>query len=528
MKKIIFLATLPLLLLTSCGATGQRIEEDLTTVNIIDDKYRNYYEIFVGSFYDSNRDGMGDLDGVTMKLDYIKETGYNGIWLMPIFTSPTYHKYNATNYYEIDPKYGTMEDLQELIDACHSKGIKLIIDLVLNHCSKQSSLFQDFKSAFIKSVWGEALTEEEENFKDLFSVSETANIGWNYLTNQNGKTYYYECHFDGDMPEFNFDSEFTRSYFKNVIKYYLDMGIDGFRLDAVKYFYKDVTSKNCELLDYFYHYSQSMNPDVYFVGECWDDGLIKSYYRDTDVDSFFHFPMHGTNGGYVRSLNLEGAMQELYLGGLKQLVEYAGENVPAPFLDNHDTSRMAKKNLESSKMSYGLFAMSNGSIFTYYGDEIAMTGAVKPDENVRTFFPWEEGGVGICENPANTAKCEYAHGYLSEQLENPNSMYYYAKKAMFLRNQHPAIARGKILESSTCFDDWDNSTYHYTLINKEYNGEQIGILINFHDTRSVTVNIAEHGYTTVNGQLVVNVDNPILKLNESKLIIPPYGIAILK
>ena len=155
MKKIISLATLPLLLLTSCGATGQRIEEDLTTVNIIDDKYRNYYEIFVGSFYDSNRDGMGDLDGVTMKLDYIKETGYNGIWLMPIFTSPTYHKYNATNYYEIDPKYGTMEDLQELIDACHSKGIKLIIDLVLNHCSKQSSLFQDFKSAFIKSVWGE-------------------------------------------------------------------------------------------------------------------------------------------------------------------------------------------------------------------------------------------------------------------------------------------------------------------------------------------------------------------------------------
>lgn len=526
MKKYIPLL-LPILLLSSCGRAAT-IEEDLVTVDIRDDKYRNYYEIFVGSFYDSDGDGMGDLDGVTQKLDYIKDTGYNGIWLMPIFTSPTYHKYNCKNYYEIDPKYGTMEDLQELIDACHSKGIKLIIDLVLNHCSKENLLFQDFKSAFIKSVSGDTLTEEEELYKDMFAVSSTSKIGWNYLTNVYGTTYYYECHFDSDMPEFNFDSEFTRSYFKEVIKYYLDMGIDGFRLDAVKYFYKDVTVKNCEVLDYFYDYSQTINPDVYFVGECWDDGQIASYYEKTDIDSFFHFPMHGTNGGYVRSLNMNGAMQELYLLGLKDMMEYAGGDVCAPFLNNHDTSRFAKKDLESTKMSYGLFAMSNGATFTYYGDEIAMTGAVKPDENVRTFFPWEPNGAGNCLNPVNTAKCEYAHGFLSEQTEDPNSMYYYAKKAMFLRNQHPAIARGEILETSTVFDDWDNSNYHYTLINKQFEGENLGILINFHDKKPISVNISEFGYSKVAGQLVVDLNKPITKSSDTKINIPPYGIAILK
>ena len=101
------------------GPYGHKIEEDLNSLNIIEDNYRNYYEIFVYSFRDSNGDGKGDLNGVTEKLDYIKDLGYNGIWLMPIHPSLSYHKYDVNNYYEIDKSYGTMEDLEKLIDECH-------------------------------------------------------------------------------------------------------------------------------------------------------------------------------------------------------------------------------------------------------------------------------------------------------------------------------------------------------------------------------------------------------------------------
>lgn len=115
-KKILLLISTMILALTiiSCSDSpyGKEIEEDLTTTNIIDDNYRNYYEIYVRSFYDSNGDGIGDLNGVTAKLDYIKDLGFNGIWLMPINTSSSYHKYNVKDYYEIDPSYGTMDDLK--------------------------------------------------------------------------------------------------------------------------------------------------------------------------------------------------------------------------------------------------------------------------------------------------------------------------------------------------------------------------------------------------------------------------------
>lgn len=530
------LKILPLLFICPLVATGcggpkgpQPIEEDLITQDVRDDKYRNYYEIFVGSYYDSNDDGMGDLNGVTAKLDYIKETGFNGIWLMPIFTSPSYHKYNCSNYYEIDPKYGTMDDFENLIKECHDRDISIIIDLVLNHCSRSNPVFINFKNAFQKYVNGDTLTPEEELYKDMFSTRIGSKQGWSYLCKDNkGNTYNYECNFDSDMPEFNFDSEFARDYLQEVMEYYLDLGVDGFRLDAVKYFYMDNTDRNCEVLDYYYDLAKAINPDVYFVGECWDDGLITKYYEKTDVDSFFYFPMCGTNGGINRSLNMGGVMQEMFLSGLKECNEDAGENVPAPFLDNHDMSRMAKTDLTATKMMYGLLSMMNGSTFTYYGNEIAMTGSVKPDENVRTYFPWEPNGIGNCRNPVNTSKCEYKHGFLSEQIDNPNSMYNYAKKALFLRNQHPAIARGTILETSTCYDDWDNDTYHYTVINKSFEGENLGILINFSNVNELKLDISTLGYTEVVGQLTA-FENTIFTLQgESTLFVPPYGIALLK
>ena len=145
MKKIIsaiLLLSLCVTLFSGCWPLVNKEPEEVQ-LNIIDDKYRNWYEIFVHSYYDTNNDGIGDLKGVTAKLDYIKEMGFNGIWLMPIHPSPTYHKYDVTDYYAIDPDYGTLEDFKELVDEAHKRGIRVIMDLVVNHSSDGHPWFKE-------------------------------------------------------------------------------------------------------------------------------------------------------------------------------------------------------------------------------------------------------------------------------------------------------------------------------------------------------------------------------------------------
>ena len=176
-KLFIMLFLIPLTLLTSCntndedpyaGKFGKKIEEDLVSTNIIEDNYRNYYEIFVRSFNDSDMDLIGDLNGVTNKLDYIKDLGYNGIWLMPINPSDSYHKYDVNDYYSVDKTYGTIDDLKNLINECHKRNIKLIIDLVLNHSGKANPYFSKACSAYDKYLKGLTLTAEEEKYKDFY------------------------------------------------------------------------------------------------------------------------------------------------------------------------------------------------------------------------------------------------------------------------------------------------------------------------------------------------------------------------
>ena len=129
---LVLMAVLCVTALAGCDSRGYKYEHKL---NIVDDNYRNYYEIFVYSFYDSNGDGTGDLNGVTQKLDYIQDMGFNGIWLMPIMPSDTYHKYDVKNYCEIDPKYGTIDDFKTLVGEAHKRGINVVIDMVINHTS---------------------------------------------------------------------------------------------------------------------------------------------------------------------------------------------------------------------------------------------------------------------------------------------------------------------------------------------------------------------------------------------------------
>ena len=285
-KKYICLILAVLLLLGSVGCT--RSEEETPNmpaamVDPIDDNYRTFYQVFVGSFSDGNGDGIGDLRGLINRLDYLndgninsgKSLGVQGIWLSPIFTSPSYHKYDAKDYYEIDWRFGTEEDLKELIGLCHQRNIKLILDLVINHTSSQHPWFIQFKEA-------RATGDTENPYYDYYTCVSTADKA-NGVTYQKiaGVDWWYECNFSGDMPELNYDNPTVRDKMLEVAKYYLDLGIDGFRFDAAKYIYYGDTGKSVEFWDWYMQELTAYCPDIYCVGECWSgETEILDYYSE--------------------------------------------------------------------------------------------------------------------------------------------------------------------------------------------------------------------------------------------------------
>ena len=203
------------------------------------DHYENWYEIFVYSFQDSNGDGIGDLNGVRSRLDYIEEMGYTGLWLMPIMPSPSYHKYDVTDYYDIDPQYGTLEDFRALVQACHERKMKLIIDMPFNHSSSQHPFFVDACKALIngsESIYTDYYCFSQQTGQKQVPVGES---GW----------YYEEQFSGGQMPDLNLDSEAVREEIRQIFEFWLiDVGVDGFRLDAVTSYYAADTAQNVDFL----------------------------------------------------------------------------------------------------------------------------------------------------------------------------------------------------------------------------------------------------------------------------------------
>ena len=515
------------------GPYGKRIVEDLTSTNILDDNYRNYYEIFVRSFCDSDFDGVGDLQGVISKLDYLQDLGYTGIWLMPINLSPTYHKYDVTDYYKVDPKYGTIEDLKELIGECHKRNIKLIIDLVLNHSSADNNYFIKACSAYNKYKKGLTLTEEEAKFKDFYVFYNTKSQVPSGVTAYQapGYDFYYEGNFSSNMPEFNCDSQAVKDEFKNIIKFYLDMGIDGFRLDAVKYFYFNNDKKSIEFLSQINEWTKAINPKAYIVGECWSGTTTIEKYYTSGCDSFFNFSQsvsYASTSGVINGTNPYGRGINTYYNALLSNIALAGENgIPAPFLDNHDMPRYTYAyNARKHKFTFALLAMMNGTIFSYYGDEVGMSGSnadSKPDQNVRIPIKWGDFTTPDCSLLSGVTETLYTYPTVFEQLEDSNSILNYYKKVLLIRNQNPEIARGTIT-----LIEKEKDERQFLFISKTYNGEEIGILFNFSETDNLNIDITTYGYSKVTGQIVIDSSYYVGEQRDGSILLPPYSIVILR
>ena len=286
------------------GVARYRYEQPL---NVIDDAYRTWYEVFVPSFEDSNGDGTGDLAGLTSRLDYLNDgkgggLGVGGIWLMPIMPSPSYHKYDVTDYENVDPAYGTLTDLQLLVAGCHQRGMRLIIDYELNHTSNMHPWFQ----SAIQSIEADPGKPGSNPYLNYYNFVQGKPDSGAYA--QVGTTdWYYEDEFSPSMPDLNLDSPALRAQIAQFTQFWQGLGVDGFSLDAVQTYYGSTSSGDLEkdvgFVNWFTVTCRSVDPDAYVVGEVWNNATtIAEYYR-SDATSFFAFPFAQATGIVATTLN---------------------------------------------------------------------------------------------------------------------------------------------------------------------------------------------------------------------------------
>ena len=423
------------------------IDDAGAVTSTVDGNARVYYQIFVGSFSDSNGDGVGDLRGIINRFDYLNDgdpnsgvsLGVEGIWLSPIFKSPSYHKYDATDYYSIDPKFGTMDDLKELVDLCHSRGVQIILDLAINHTSTASQWFLNF----VEAHKYEDTTDPYYNF---YSYAEEPVAGRTYAK-INGTSQYYECNFSVDMPELNFDNEDVRQAIMDVSKYYLDLGVDGFRFDAAKYIYYGDEAANAQFWVWYMTQLRSIKPDIYTVAEVWDsDSVTFPYFASTNC---FNFTMSQTAGliaqtAQAGSVNSFTAYIEQYL---QKIHTQRPEAMMVTFIANHDMDRAAGFLTVASgqaKVAANLSILMPGSSFIYYGEEIGMKGSrgsSNTDANRRLAMLWGDNDTIRDPEGADYSSTQ-SNGTVADQLPDGNSLYNHYKKLIAIRKANPEIAYG--------------------------------------------------------------------------------------
>ncbi len=435
----------------SLSEGGEAIVDDvdLSCAAETADNARVFYEIFVGSFSDSNGDGIGDLRGIINRFDYLNDgepdsglsLGVEGIWLTPIFDSPSYHKYNVTDYYTIDPDFGTMDDLRELAELCESRNVKLILDLPINHTGSRNAWF----TAFVNAHRQKATEDPYYDFYCWYGPEDTAPAGRHFAP-ISGTSDYYECNFDNSMPELNFDNPAVRQAVLDVAKFYLDLGVDGFRFDAAKYVYYGDNPSSADFWDWYVAQLRAIDPEIYLVAEVWDgDGITDVYYSSMNC---FNFTVSQASGLIAETAKSGAAGRytgyvESYLNATRAIRPDA---MYVPFVANHDTDRASGFLTAASgqmQMAANLYILGPGSPFIYYGEEIGMRGSrggANTDANRRLAMRWGDGDT--VADPEGSTYPDQSEISAADQLGRDDSLYTYYKRLILIRRANPEIARG--------------------------------------------------------------------------------------
>ncbi len=407
------------------------------------------YEVFVRSFYDSNGDGDGDLNGLIEKLDYIndgdaakqQDLGANCIWLMPVAEADSYHGYDVVDYYTIEQDYGTNDDFKRLVDEAHKRGIKVVLDLVINHTSNRHPWFQD------------AQKNPQSPYRDwyIWSKDDPGYKGpWGdpaWHRSKASDEYYYGVFWEG-MPDLDYrNPEVTEEAHKISAFWLNEMGADGFRLDAIKHLIENGRAQENTLethawLRDYRAFLQQTKPDVFTIGEIFaaTPQTLTPYYPD-QLDTYFIFDV---GEKLIAAANFGAA------ASFTTTTNNAYNKLPfqrwAPFLTNHDQTRVMnvlRNDVAKAKIAATALMTLPGLPFVYYGEEIGMLGA-KPDEKIRTPMQWEgeqRGGftTGV---PWQTFERTYKENNVAVQDADPNSLLNLYRQLIHLHTNEPALSQG--------------------------------------------------------------------------------------
>ncbi|WP_163538745.1 alpha-glucosidase [Gracilibacillus sp. YIM 98692] len=490
------------------------------------------YQVYWRSFYDSNGDGYGDLQGVMEKLDYIKELGVDVIWLNPCYESPDIDNgYDIKNYYNIMEKAGDMETWEKLLEKIHKLDMKLIMDLVVNHTSDQHPWFVESRSSKDNPkrdwyIWKDSVKGgPPNNWRSYFTPS-----AWEYdeLTNQ-----YYMHSFAVEQPDLNWENEELREEVYRMMRFWLDKGIDGFRLDVINLLAKLKGFPNVENPDNInylgnnegiHDYLQEMHEkvfkhyDIMTVGEIPfvtpEDGVLYVGEDRKELHTLFHFEVADDMPTW--DLQRFKEIQTRWYEGLK------GKGTNSQFLNNHDHTRQVtrygndgKYRIESAKLLATMIHTLPGIPYVYQGEEIGMTGvrfdsiedyndiAMKNEykeevakgrdpqevfedllllsrDNSRTPIQWDSSkNAGFTDGqPWIKVNPNYKTINVEQALKDPESVFYYYKKLIQLRKKNPVMIYGDYQDLSLD----EKELYVYT---RTYEGKCWLVLLNHSDTNNL-------------------------------------------
>ncbi|RZJ66321.1 MAG: alpha-glucosidase [Flavobacterium sp.] len=474
-----------------------------------------FYQIYMPSYADSDGDGYGDFKGMTSKLDYLKDLGIKGIWLTPFLTSPKVDNgYDIADYYAVDPTYGTKSDFDNFLKQAHKRGIKVIMDMVLNHTSTDCKWFREAKKSKDNPyrdyyIW----RDKPNNWESFFGGT-----AWqkDEATNQ-----FYYHKFDVRMADLNWSNPKVQLEVRKILKFWLDSGIDGFRLDVINFLTTDGILQDNPIVDgkqeHIYDINQlgvkpamkmikatvSEYPNKFIVGEIGSDKIevLEQYQGDELLDVVFNF-----NFGSIPSFSIERIFDEL------QSMEANMSNYPTLFFGSHDMPRMIDRLAGSDpKKAAALAAImltAKGVPFVYYGEEIGMRNivaqnldeivdiqgktqyrlSVEKGKNVsealvdanaqnrdksRSPMQWNDSEFAGFSSRKSWIKVQpdYLKTNIKSEINDKNSLLSVYKQIISLRNREKALQYGTY-EKLELDDD-------RLLFVRSFEGESITVVVNF-------------------------------------------------
>ncbi len=408
------------------------------------------YEIFVRSFMDSDGDGIGDLEGLIRKLDYVNDgnpattgdLGANCIWLMPISPASSYHGYDVNDYYDVDRAYGTIADFERLIAETRRRGIRVIIDMVINHSSGEHPFFRH------------ALLHQDSPYRDWYIWGDGPGApnewgGFNWHRSPFSDEYYYGFFWSG-MPDLNWETPAVREEMKRVATFWLrDLGAGGLRLDAVRHLLEDgdrtanVPGTHDALREYGAHI-RAVAPDAFTIGEVFDStDVLMAYYPD-QLDAYFAFEISNAILEAVR-----GGSSTVLLDKVIALQAAVPAERWAPFLRNHDQTRTMtffEGDTAQARLAAQLLLTLPGIPFVYYGEEIGMTGD-KPDPRLRTPMHWDRtGAAGFTTGvPWEPLQPDSFSANVQVLEADPGSLLHVYRRMIHLRAANRALGGGELV-----------------------------------------------------------------------------------